>query len=368
MTAAAAWPRFLETMQRRDVPLVGNARVEVHAVALAGELSPVVVNTGRTADATWIASLRNTYGPYARAEARAAKLSAVARLGGMAASCAGEALLASGGFSGGCYLDSWLVATELHAPQLTSAAVLAVLDDVIRLAPGEPIIVRSLTPLLHRELIAGLSRAGFVLLPTRQIWLVQDPARGAWRQHRDSASDLRLVEATASDWRWITADEFTEEDFRQAHALYQQLYRQRYPRFNPDYTVDYFRSAAASGWLDLQGLREAAGGPLRAIIGMIHRGGVSATPLLGYHLSAPRELALYRRASLRIWQEAERRGTILHCSAGAGAFKESRGADPFVEFAAVWAGHLSRSRQAALGALAAPLQRWAVPYMEKHVL
>lgn len=366
--ADAAWTHFLETLLRRDPPLLGNARVSVQPVVLAGEPAPVVVNTGRTADTSWIVSLRNAYGPYARAEARTAKLGITARVGGFAASFAGETLLAAGGFSGGCYLDSWLIATELHSPRLTRAAVLAVLDHVIRLAPREPIILRSLTPRLHGELIDGLARAGFVLLPTRQVWLVTDPAGGAWRGHRDAANDLQLVAATAGQWRWVGAREFSAGDFAQAHALYQQLYRRRYPKHNPDYTLEFFRRAAASGWLDLHGLRESASGLLRAIVGMVHRGGVSATPLLGYDLSAPRKLGLYRRASLRIWEEAARRGTLLHSSAGAGAFKESRGAERFVEFAAVWAGHLSRARRAALASLAAPLRRWAVPYLETHRL
>lgn len=364
----AAWRTFLGAGLRGDAPLVANADVTVHEVALAGERAPVVINRGRTAETSWVVSLRNAYGPYARAEAAAANLSAFARRLGVAASHVGETLLAAGGLSGGCYLDSWLIATELHAPQLTSAAVLHALDEVMRLAPRDPIVLRSLTPALHRELLLGLAEAGFLLLPTRQVWLVPDLASGAWRRRRDPANDLRLAAESAEAWQWIGGAAFSADDFATAHALYQQLYRRRYPTFNADYTVEFFRRGVASGFLEVTGMRPARGGPLQAVVGMVHRGGVSATPLLGYDLTAPQKLGLYRLASLHIWQDAERRSTLLHCSAGAGAFKESRGATRAVEFAAVWTGHLPRARRACLATLAGALRRWAVPYMERHRL
>jgi hypothetical protein len=101
---------------------------------------------------------------------------------------------------------------------------------------------------------------------------------------------------------------------------------------------------------------------------MIHRTGVSCTPLLGYDIDAPVSLGLYRLLMLRAFHTCEARRTLFHCSAGAGSFKFNRGALPHTEFAAVWANHLPLYRRAHLRALGAAVNRWAVPYLETHRL
>ncbi len=364
--ATDPWADFLTHGLLGRARLINNADVKISAVRSGAGFAPVVMNRLGRPDCSWVASLRNAYGRYARAETDIVRINRFLQPLWIAASHAAEALLVAGGLAGGNFLHNWLVSTNLHPPDLKVADLLAPVAELCREEPELPVVIRSLTAPLHAELLAELSGIGFLLLPSRQVWIVDDPASGEWRTHRDSRRDLALVEATAGEWTWVTAEDFTDADYARALELYQRLYRQRYPVFNPDYTEAFLRIGVATGFLHLAGLRRTSTAKLSAMLGMVHRQGVSTTPVLGYDLDAPATDGLYRRLTLRALQEGEARGATLHCSSGAGMFKFSRGAKAHVEFSAVWARHLPAYRRANLHVLAQAIQRWAVPYLESH--
>ncbi|WP_404420547.1 hypothetical protein [Nibricoccus sp. IMCC34717] len=286
----------------------------------------------------------------------------------LAGSHAAEALLSVGGLAGGCFLNNWLLATNLHPTALDAETIIRITSDIRRAEPSLPVVIRSLTPALHGGLIKELVTSGYLLLPTRQVWIVNDPKSGGWRKRRDSKRDLTLARDSAQHWTWVEVSDFSDADFTSAHSHFQRLYRERYPRHNPDYTEAFIRRGVATGFLDVRGLRPADGGPLAGFVGMIHRESTSCTPLLGYDIDAPIGLGLYRLLMLNAFETCARKGTRFHCSAGAGLFKFNRGAEPSVEFAAVWANHLSLYKRADLKALAAAVNRWVLPYLERHKL
>jgi Acetyltransferase (GNAT) domain len=366
--ARESWAAFLSRGILGSARLVRNAEVEFSSVRVGDQVVPLVTNRRGAADCTWVTSVRNAYGPYARAETDIVRMNRFLQPLYVAGSHAAEMLLRAGGFSGGNYLNNWLLATNLYRPEFTSAAIHSVLDELCHAERSLPVVIRSLTPPLHAQLLAELARAGFLLLPTRQVWIVHEPASHAWRTHRDSRRDLALAEASAKQWEWVPAKDFTEGDYARALHLYQRLYRERYPAFNPDYTEHFLRIGAATGFLELTGLRPAGGGDLVGFVGMTHRAGVSCTPLLGYDIDASASLGLYRLLMLRAFLTCERRETIFHCSAGAGSFKFNRGAQSHVEFAAIWANHLPLYRRAGLRALSAVVRKCVVPYLESHRL
>ena len=368
ISAESAWSAFLTRGLLSPTRLLNNAEITVSSVRAGDHVVPLVTNRCGEATCSWVASLRNAYGPYARAETDLVRMSPFLQPLYVAASHAAEAILVGGGFSGGSYLNNWLLSTNLYPPDFTSAAIQSALSAVCRAEPVLPVVVRSLTAPLHAPLIAELASAGFVLLPTRQVWLVPDPASGEWRHHRDSRRDLRLAASTAAQWEWVPAKDFTDRDYARALHLYQRLYRERYPRFNPDYTESFFRAAVATGFLDITGLREVGSTTLSGFIGLTHRAGTSCTPVLGYDIDAPPSIGLYRLLMLHAFLECETRKTRFHLSAGAGSFKFNRGARPHVEFAAIWANHLPLYRRAGLRALSAIIRATVVPYLESHRL
>ncbi len=365
--AADPWPRFLAEGILGSARLIENARVELSAIDVGSRL-PVVTNRAGEAACSWVASLRNAYGPYARAETDIVPMHPVVRGLYVAGSHTAEALLRAGGLAGGVFLNNWLLATNLYAPEFTLGTIRAAVTSLARSEPRLPIVIRSLTPALHGELLRDLASDGFLLLPSRQVWILHDPVSGEWRRRRDARRDLALAAATADRWEWVPATSFHARDYARCDALYQQLYRQRYPRHNPDYTEAFLRLGVQTGLLDLRGLRQRGSDTLVGFIGMVHRSGVSCTPLLGYDTQAPESLGLYRLLMLQAFLACERLGTTLHCSAGAGLFKFNRGARSHIEFSAVWARHLPIYRRACLRSLAAAVTRAVVPYLESHRL
>lgn len=360
------WQSFLARGLLGGGELVRNAAVDITQVTVGDSSVPLVLNRTGRPDCSWVASLRNAYGPYARAETDIIRMNRWVRPLYLAGSAAAEQLLRCGGLAGGAFLNNWLLATNLYREDFSAAAILARLEDLAQTEPTLPIVIRSLTPPLHATLIQDLAAAGFLLLPSRQVWIVDDPASREWRTHRDSRRDIALAQATTDEWRWVPAAEFTDDDFERALHLYQRLYRERYPRFNPDYTGTYLRRAAATGFLEIYGLRAWRGGRLAGFIGMAHRGAQSCTPVLGYDLDAAPAVGLYRLLMLKAFITCEARRSIFHCSAGAGLFKYNRGARHYVEFAAIWANHLPAYRRASLRELSRAVLKLVVPYLETH--
>jgi hypothetical protein len=363
-----SWDRFLDQALAQLPRLVSNAALPVEVVNLDGLRLPVTLNLQGDSGTSWVASLANAYGPYARAEMALVGLPRAARPLCAAASLVAQGLLGAGGLSGGAFLNNWLLSTNLHPHHMGPAQVLQASSELAQAYPRLPVVLRSLTPSLHAPLMAELVRAGWLLLPSRQVWLHMDLAGGAWRSRSDARRDLRLDEDAGQGTIWVDGSAFTDDDFAQAAALYQDLYRRKYPRFNPDYGEAFLRQGCATGWLRLAGLRRKAETRLCGVLGVVERDGMMATPVLGYELGAPASEGLYRRLFLRALLWAEAGGHLKHCSAGAGAFKHNRGATRHIEYAAVDARHLPLWRRGALRALHAPLQQVAVPFLSSRVL
>ena len=151
-------------------------------------------------------------------------------------------------------------------------------------------------------------------------------------------------------------------------VVHEGLYRGKYPVHTPSYSEEFLRLGHPSRWLELEGLRDSASGQLVGVLGYIVRDGVLTTPILGYDLTLPQDAALYRRLSLRVLLVTEECGLRMHSSAGAGRFKQSRGAKPYTEFAAVWSEHMTRRHQAVLSMLVRGLEKYALPQMESRIL
>lgn len=359
-----AWDAYLELLTRER--WISNVPCDTVELRIQNQRLPVTLNLAGSSSTSWVASLRNVYGPYARDEARLIGMPWAAKLGSDLASYLGEGLLSLAGLAGGLYLNNWLVSTNLHQPEFDIDTICQARDSLRYAYPGQPVIVRSLMAEYHGELMASLVAEGFLLVPTRQVWLMDGLADGTYRKRHDVKNDLALERRRETCGAWVSGSEFSDFDWIQAARLYAELYRGKYPIHNPDYDACFLRACSRSGWLEVQGLRRQTG-ELEGVIGWVRRPGWMSCPLLGYDLHAPKEHGLYRRLNLRAFQLGEQEGRHMHCSGGAGAFKQTRGARYVVEFAAVSVeGHAYR--KPVLKALSAALMRWAVPYLQSRAL
>ena len=70
MTEKEKWDSFLETGLLENHSLFSNAQVEMQTLQTNSQLIPVTIKRNSSTRSTWVASLANAYGPYARDEIR----------------------------------------------------------------------------------------------------------------------------------------------------------------------------------------------------------------------------------------------------------------------------------------------------------
>jgi hypothetical protein len=369
---------------------VNNAPFKVTSIAIDGEEIPVIWNTDNNAQTSWICSLLNSYGPSSRAELSLIETTKLLRVLFSSLSYTAQFLLQSCGLGSGIFLENWYLPTTLYPAQRSAQGIIDAVKVLERQAAEQgqnhlPIIIRSLTPALHTAMIDQLRHSGFLMIPTRQIWIADNIRDHSWRQRSHIKRDLSLERKYAAQTEWVAGEDFSDEDFARSLFLYNQIYRGKFPEFNPDYSLSFFKTAVATGFIKFYGLRSVihqsdnfagypvteystAKPPLSAFVGIVRRDNLFSTPLFGYDLSRPRKEGLYRRLMLKVSLEAERHQGCVHCSGGAGNFKALRGAQSHVEYAAVWMQHLPAYRQAIFKLLAKTIDTFITPYAAKNQL
>lgn len=261
-------------------------------------------------------------------------------------------------------IGNHLVSTNLHA-DWTASDLAAAVDELIGRHPASALAVRSVHSRLGR-LPELLRSEGWTLVPSQSILLVPT-ADDEWRSRRDVRRDRELAGRSEHTLERIApGTELSPEVDERLVELYTMLYLEKHSRLNPRYTVEFVRLAVRTGLLEMSVLRR--GDRIDGVVGTYAANGWLAGPFLGYDTSLPAEVGLYRMLSLALSDEAHQRGLDLHASSGVAAFKRSRGAEPELEWTAVYTRHLSRTRRAAWTGLAAFLDTAAVPLLTRYAL
>lgn len=256
------------------------------------------------------------------------------------------------------HLDNWLLSTNLHGdwsgdglPQIRAYLTETFSDRLL--------IIRSLDQWSCPQLLEAVRGDGWTLLPARQVWVTDDLKRD-WKKRNNTANDRRAL--NKSGLLVEEPEAFTPQECERIADLYRQLYVGRYSAINPDFTPAFIEASARSGLLHYRIAREP-GGPIMAVCAMRAAGGIVAVPLLGYDLARPQSEALYRIASYMASEWAMERGLRFNGSAGAGTFKQMRGARSEIEYIAIYSRHLSPIRRTGLAFLARALNTLMVPLL-----
>jgi hypothetical protein len=348
---------MLREMTSRGAPaMVSNVATRLSALDVAGRTMPVTVDDGALGG-SYVCSPHSAYVLYARAELDRLKVGWAscplrAALAGL------DRVLKAALINRIVHLDNWLLSTNLH-DGWRGEGVEAARETLASAHPDHLLGIRSVDDWSSPGLRAALIADGWILVPSRQIWVVDDLARD-WTKRNDFANDRRLV--ARSPLALSDLERVEESDARRIAELYAMLYVGKYSALNPILTPAFIETSARSGMMSYRVARDAAG-TIMAVAGMWERGGVMTAPVVGYDMARPQREGHYRIAVWMFMERAMQAGWRLHGSAGAAHFKRQRGARGIIEWNAYHAAHLSVARRKAVEALALLLKRFAVPMM-----
>ncbi|WP_164847514.1 GNAT family N-acetyltransferase [Sphingobium algorifonticola] len=360
----ADWPegdeitqRYIATMGEVGVTaLIGNVRAQWMAVRSGNRLFPVTINNGETGD-SYVSLPHSAYILYGREELGLAGSPLLTRLLSPVMAFAGVALRGAG-INRVVQLDNWLLSTCLHG-DWQGTDLPTIRTALCQRYPRHVIGLRSLDSWSCPGLLAAVRGDGWTLLPSRQIWVTDDPAAQLAQRHnlKEDARILRRSGLTVE-----TGASLDDRDARRIASLYEQLYLAKHSRLNPWFTAAFVQMSHHSGLIAYHLARDADG-CIQAFAGTMARGDMLTCPILGYATDRPRREGLYRIAALLITQAAARQDVRLHGSAGAGTFKRGRGATGIIEYCALYTRHLGAVQHAAIATFARGLDRWLVPQL-----
>ncbi len=259
------------------------------------------------------------------------------------------------------HLDNWLLSTNLHG--MWRGEGLSEMRRMLAASfPEHFLILRTLDHWSSPHLLQAARADGWILVPARQIWVVDDLRRD-WRPRNAYGNDRRVL--ARSGLRVQEVARLAPGDCARVAELYRMLYVDRYSTLNPQFTAEFIALTLETGMMRYRLARDDTG-RIMCVAGMLEREGIMTPSVVGYDTTRPQSEALYRIAAFLFCEWAMDRGLALHGSAGAAHFKRLRGARGVIEYLAVHAGHLSSQRRLAITLLAGALERYVTPMMKRE--
>ncbi len=237
------------------------------------------------------------------------------------------------------YVNNWLFSTN-PPPGLSTDDIVALVELLVELHPDAAIVFRSICPTFDPASAAALGRAGFRLVRSREVYLLDTRRSGFLARHNVRADFALLAD---SPYEILETIPRSGRLASRINRLYRMLYLERHSRLNAAYTDGFFAALLGARAFRFHFLRRD--GRVDAFVMSYVAGGSMIGLLVGYDTRLPRELGLYRICVASLIRDAWRDGLRLHLSAGAGRFKMLRGCRPASEFDAVYDRHLPRRRR-----------------------
>lgn len=309
----------------------------------------------------WVCSPCSAYGDYAIEELQRFGASAATRP--LTWLCGGlNRWLRQAQLDRAVTVNNWLLSTNLYyddgAPRVD-----ALRDAAIAAAPTHSVWLRSLNARYNRAWLEAAQRAGFELIPSRQVYLIDEP-RAAVRSHANLERDLRLRDRTSFE---RCRGEFTTADYEDMAKLYAQLYLDKYSHLNPHYTAAFLQAWHRERLLEIEAFRDERG-RMCAVVGTFALENTVTAPIVGYDTALPQQLGLYRMLMASVVAGAIEQRRRINFSAGAADFKRLRGATAEIEYSAVYSGHLPKWRRRPIAVVRTIAERVGVPFMKKYRL
>ena len=346
--------------QHRLSDLLHNAPNVEMDILQSGDLTVPISICHDDAPQTWVTSPLAMYADYTQEECRR-HLPAYAAHPINAAVELLKRYLRQRQFARAVTLNNWLISTNLY-PTLIPKAACQLMQQARERHPQHALWWRSLNPIQHRDWLQLLQQQGCLLIPGRRIFILSDPA-AARQRHRDWQHDARLQRNTRLHY-CSDADIQRDQPYERVRDLYNLLYLAKYSHLNPQYSDTWVRALHQHGLLHMQGYADDSG-ELLGVAGVVANESTLTTPIFGFDTSVAQKVGLYRLHNGLASDYAIAQGLSINMSAGAGQFKQHRGAVACMEYSAVYARHLPRAQQRAIRAVQLISQNVAAPLMQR---
>ncbi len=261
------------------------------------------------------------------------------------------------------HINNWMMSTNL-LPEIDGSLVSAQTQQLRLRFPKHFLAIRSLTRRHHPQLIAWLLAKGWVLLPSRQIFIADD-IKTQMTRRRDLKRDEMLWQG--SGLRYEELETVGDVDAERIAALYTMLYLEKYSGLNPAYTADFIVMSHQIGMIRYLVHRDR-NGIIQSFAGFHRLASHGTVPLMGYNTDLERAAGLYRLGFHAGSRYAAEKGLSFNMSSGATAFKISRGGTAEIEYTAFYFRHLPLDRRLPMRFLSVVADRIGLPLLKAYKL
>lgn len=236
------------------------------------------------------------------------------------------------------YVNHYLVSTNLY-PDITQDEIKQIIEFLKETFPDYAIAFKNINKFydcdLHHKLI--LSNCSFIV--SRQIFLLDKEIKSTLKSKYlyKINNEIKLLNNSL----YKITNEIFEEEYCLIEELYTKLYVEKYSKYNPKYTKEYFKLVRQSKIFDINVLKMDEKICAASILQGNSR--IMTIPALGYDMSISKNLySLINAQHLKIF---DYNFEIFNLSAGIADYKMQRGAKPVIEYMAIYYKHLKFNRQ-----------------------
>lgn len=362
MPTALSAKTYVEHFQSRaSHSLIKNVESEMSLIKLADREFPVSVNHGEY-QGSYVSLPHSVYVLYAREELDLIDIGWMENPAKLTIAAA-DYLLKAIRINHIVQINNWLLSTNLHG-DWNGEGIVKLRKQLTARFPDHYLGIRSIDNWSNPKLIQSLRSDGWILIPSRQIWVTDDMEKD-WYCRNNVKNDRRALRKSGLKVR--QANSLKKSEAERIAALYKMLYIDKYSKLNPEYTAQWIQLSLDSGLLKFR-LACNADGQIMAAAGFSIRNGIATNPVLAYDTKRPQSEGLYRIACYLFGDYARQNKLRVNGSAGAAHFKSLRGARSEIEYIAFHADHLHPSKQLVLKAAASLMKAFVVPVMKNRML
>ena len=240
-------------------------------------------------------------------------------------------------------LNNWGISTNLYPRNPNLDEFGQIIDSVLINNKKDAIIFRSINSTTCSDLEQYLVDYGFNRIFSRNIILFPYTKLSDYKRanRRQINRDLKLQKEHGLHWEMV--DELTEEQALSVKNLYDQLYLDKYSKYNPQFTLDYFLGTIQNEIYTYHLLYKDD--EMVGVLGMFTIDGLSTNPILGYDFNQEFSDDLYRVITSRIATFCSEHQLRRHASSGAMEFKKLRGGISVPEYTMVYTKNLNWFRR-----------------------